>query len=129
VTETIRCGPEQASTDRQPPAPLRRTVSLVRPEFGRLALTTLIGSGTAACGIALLATSAWLISRAAQRPSVVALGLAIVGVRFFAVSRGICRYGERLTGHSTALRVLADLRVGVYERLERLAPTGLPAFR
>jgi thiol reductant ABC exporter CydC subunit len=76
-----------------------------------------------------LATSAWLISRAAQRPSVVALGLAIVGVRFFAVSRAICRYGERLYGHNTALRVLSDLRVRVYARLERLAPTGLPAFR
>ena len=99
------------------------------PEYRRLSVTTLIGAGTAACGIALLATSAWLISRAAERPSVVALGVAIVGVRFFAVCRGICRYEERLFGHNTALRVLADLRVRVYERLERLAPTGLPAFR
>jgi thiol reductant ABC exporter CydC subunit len=110
-------------------APLRRTLGLVRPEYRRLAVTTLIGAGTAGCGIALLATSAWLISRAAERPSVVALGVAIVGVRFFAVSRAICRYGERLYGHNTALRVLADLRVRVYARLERLAPTGLPAFR
>jgi len=110
-------------------APLKRTLGLVRPEYRRLTVTTLIGAGTAGCGIALLATSAWLISRAAERPSVVALGVAIVGVRFFAVSRAICRYGERLYGHNTALRVLADLRVRVYQRLERLAPTGLPAFR
>jgi thiol reductant ABC exporter CydC subunit len=110
-------------------APLRRTLTLVSPEYRRLWVTTLIGAGTAACGIALLATSAWLISRAAQRPSVVDLGLAIVGVRFFAVSRAVCRYGERLYGHNTALRVLSDLRVRVYARLERLAPTGLPAFR
>jgi thiol reductant ABC exporter CydC subunit len=102
---------------------------LVSPEYRRLSVTTLIGAGTAACAIALLATSAWLISRAAERPSVVALGVAIVGVRFFAISRALCRYGERLYGHNTALRVLADLRVRVYERLERLAPTGLPAFR
>jgi thiol reductant ABC exporter CydC subunit len=60
---------------------------------------------------------------------VVAVGLAIVGVRFFAVSRGLFRYSERLAGHDTALRLLADLRVRVYERLEGLAPAGLPAFR
>jgi hypothetical protein len=50
-------------------------------------------------------------------------------VQFFALSRGLCRYGERLVGHDAAFRVLADLRVRVYERLERLAPLGLPAFR
>jgi thiol reductant ABC exporter CydC subunit len=60
---------------------------------------------------------------------VVALGAAVIGVRFFAVSRGLCRYGERLVGHDAALRLLADLRVRIYERLEALAPTGLPAFR
>jgi thiol reductant ABC exporter CydC subunit len=52
-----------------------------------------------------------------------------VGVRFFAVSRGLFRYSERLSGHDTALRLLADLRVRVYECLEGLAPAGLPAFR
>ncbi len=110
-------------------ASLRRTLQLVRPARTRLFLTTLLTAATAGCGVALLATSAWLISRAAQRPSVVALGLAIIGVRAFAVSRGLSRYGERLVGHDAALRVLADLRVRVYERLEPLAPTGLPAFR
>lgn len=114
--------------DRQE-APLRRTLGLVRPAGGRLAATTLLSAGTAGCGIALLATSAWLISRAAQHPSVVDLGLAVIGVRFFAVSRGLLRYSERVVGHDTALRVLADLRVRVYERLEALAPAGLPAFR
>jgi thiol reductant ABC exporter CydC subunit len=113
----------------QPTAPIRRTLQLVWPARGRLTITTLLGAATAGSGIALLATSAWMISRAAQRPSVVALGIAIVGVRVFAVSRGLSRYGERLVGHDTALRVLADLRVRVYERLERLAPNGLPAFR
>jgi thiol reductant ABC exporter CydC subunit len=110
-------------------APLGRTLQLARPERGRLVATVVLAAATGACGIALLATSAWLISRAAQRPSVVALGLAVIGVRFFAVARGICRYGERLVGHDTALRALADLRVRIYQRLEVLAPAGLPAFR
>jgi thiol reductant ABC exporter CydC subunit len=107
----------------------RRTFSLVRPAGRRLAASILLGAGAAGSGVALLATSAWLISRAAQRPSVVALGVAIIGVRFFAISRALLRYAERLVGHDTALRTLADLRVRVYERLERLAPTGLPVFR
>jgi thiol reductant ABC exporter CydC subunit len=108
---------------------VRRTVEMARPATWRLTLATLLGAGAIAAGIGLLATSAWLIARAATHPSVVALGVAIVGVRFFAISRGLCRYGERLVGHDAALRALADLRVRVYRRLELLAPSGLPTFR
>ena len=100
-----------------------------RPYTGRLALAVLLGAGAAACAVALIATSGWLISRASQRPSESALALAIVAVQFFALGRGLLRYCERLTGHDAALRVLAALRVRVYDRLERLAPAGLPAFR
>jgi thiol reductant ABC exporter CydC subunit len=92
-------------------------------------MATLLGAGAAASGVALLGTSAWLISRAAQHPSVVALGVAIIGVRVFAISRGLFRYGERVVGHDTALRMLASLRVRIYSRLEAVAPAGLPAFR
>lgn len=92
-------------------------------------LATLLGAGSLAAAIGLIATSAWLISRSAQRPQESAVALAIVGVQFFALSRGLCRYGERLVGHDAAFRVLASLRVDVYRRLEQLAPLGLPAFR
>lgn len=114
--------------DHGPQAPLLRTLALARPAVGRLALTTLLGAGAVAAAIGLIATSAWLISRSAQRPQESAVAIAIVGVQFFALSRGLCRYGERVVGHDAAFRVLADLRVRVYERLERLAPMGLPAF-
>jgi thiol reductant ABC exporter CydC subunit len=114
--------------DRGPRAPLRQTLVLARPAAGRLALATLLGAGAVAGAIGLIATSAWLISRSAQRPQESAVAIAIVGVQFFALSRGLCRYAERVVGHDAALRVLSDLRVGVYERLERLAPLGLPAF-
>jgi thiol reductant ABC exporter CydC subunit len=114
---------------RGPMAPLRRTLAIARPAAGRLALATLLGAGALGAAIGLIATSAWLISRSAQRPRESAVALAIVGVQFFALSRGLCRYGERLVGHDAAFRVLRDLRVGIYARLERLAPLGLPAFR
>jgi thiol reductant ABC exporter CydC subunit len=92
-------------------------------------VATLLGAGAAAAAIGLIATSAWLISRSAQRPQESVLALAIVGVQFFALARGLCRYGERLVAHEAAFRVLAAVRVNVYEQLERLAPLGLPAFR
>ncbi len=111
-----------------PEAPLLRTLAIARPAAGRLALATLLGGGAVAAAIGLIATSAWLISRSAQRPPESAVAVAIVGVQFFALARGLCRYGERLVGHDAAFRVLSDLRVGVYERLERLAPLGLPGF-
>jgi thiol reductant ABC exporter CydC subunit len=111
-----------------PPAPLRRTLALARPAARRLVLSTLLGAGAIAAAVGLIATSAWLISRSSQRPPESVVAVAIVGVQFFALARGLCRYAERLIGHDAAFRVLADLRVSVYERLERLAPLGLPAF-
>jgi thiol reductant ABC exporter CydC subunit len=115
--------------DHGPQAPLLRTLAIARPAAGRLVLATLLGAGAVAAAIGLIATSAWLISRSAQHPQESAVAIAIVGVQFFALARGLCRYGERLVGHDAAFRVLSDLRVRVYERLERLAPLGLPAFR
>jgi thiol reductant ABC exporter CydC subunit len=120
------------ATRSQPPtpqAPLRTTLGLARPVTGRLAVAALLGAGAIGGGIGLIATSAWLISRASQRPAESSLAIAIVAVQFFGLSRGLCRYGQRLVGHDAAFRALADLRVTTYERLETLAPAGLPAFR
>jgi thiol reductant ABC exporter CydC subunit len=117
------------STTEAVHAPLRRTLALARPAGGRLLLATLLGAAAVGAGVGLMATSAWLIARAAQQPPVLTLQVAIVGVRFFGISRGAFRYGERLVGHDAAFRVLARLRVTVYTKLEGLAPSGLPAFR
>ena len=121
--------PAPAPAKPPPEAPLRQTLAIARPAAGRLALATLLGAGSVAAAIGLIATSAWLISRSSQRPPESVVAVAIVGVQFFALSRGLCRYFERLVGHDAAFRVMSSLRVSVYERLERLAPLGLPAFR
>lgn len=117
------------SAERTAAAPLGRTFGLVRPAAGRLVLAVLLGAGAIAADIGLIGTAAWLISRASEHPNEASLAVAIVGVQFFGLSRGFFRYEERLVGHDTALRLLADLRVKVYTRLERLAPGGLPQFR
>jgi len=106
-----------------------RTLALARRPWRRILQASLLGAGAIGASIALMGTSAWLISRAAQHPAEASLTLAIVGVQFFGLSRGFLRYAERLVGHDAALRVLSDLRVRLYRRLEAVAPAGLPLFR
>jgi thiol reductant ABC exporter CydC subunit len=84
---------------------------------------------TVAMGAALLGTSGYLISRAAERPPILALGVAIVLVRAFSVGRAIMRYLERLASHELALGALARLRAGFVARLIPLVPAGLPRVR
>ena len=124
-------GPDVRSDEMGPQAPVLTTLALAltRPVAGRLALATLLGAGALGAGIGLIATSAWLISRASQRPPEPALAIAIVAVQFFGLSRGLFRYEQRLIGHDSAFRSLATIRTRSYERLEKLAPAGLVAFR
>ena len=106
--------------------PAVRMLGYARPAWAWLSVAVLAAVGTLACGIGLLGTSAWLISRAAQQPPIFMLGVAIVAVRAFGIFRGVFRYLERLLSHDAVLRVLAQLRVDVYRRLEPLVPGGLP---
>jgi thiol reductant ABC exporter CydC subunit len=99
--------------------------ALRRGEHRRLALSVALSAGAMAAAIALLATSGYLISRAAQRPQILALMLAIVAVRAFGLTRAALRYSERLASHDLALRQLARLRVRFYERLAPLLPGAL----
>ncbi|GAB3602740.1 thiol reductant ABC exporter subunit CydC [Microbacterium aureliae] len=87
------------------------------------------GFASEASAVALLAVSAWLIVRAGEQPPVLYLSAAVVGVRFFALSRAVFRYLERLTGHDAALRRLAAARSSLVRRLIPLAPDGLTRTR
>jgi ATP-binding cassette subfamily C protein CydC len=98
---------------------------LAQPPLRRAMPGLLAGLASAAGAVALLATSAWLITRASEQPPILFLGMAIVGVRAFALGRAAFRYLERITSHDAAFRALATLRVGVFERLLPHAPAGL----
>lgn len=93
-----------------------------------IALSVLLGTIAIGSGVALLATSAYLISRAAQLPEISALSVAIVGVRFFGLARGVFRYLERLVSHNVTFKILARLRVWFFEALEPLAPARLQQY-
>jgi ATP-binding cassette subfamily C protein CydC len=97
-----------------------------RSRWKLLAASVALGAGTVLAGVGLLATSGYLISRAAQRPEILALGVAIAAVRSLAIARAALRYGERLVSHDLAFRTLADLRRRFFDRLVPLVPGGLP---
>jgi thiol reductant ABC exporter CydC subunit len=85
------------------------------------------GALSAACAIGLLATSAWLLTRASQRPPVFDLAVAIGAVQAFALGRGITRYMERLAVHGISLGMLSRLRLWLYDTVLPLVPDGLRA--
>ncbi len=110
-------------------APLRWLLAFLRPFGAWIALSVLLGFLTVGSSIGLLATSAWTIAGAALQPSIAELQVAIVGVRFFGIARGIFRYAERLASHQVTLRVLGAIRVWFYATIEPLAPARLAGYR
>jgi len=110
-------------------AVLARVRAMSGPRRSRLALALLLGSLALGSAVGLMATSGWLISRASQQPPVLYLMVAVTATRAFGIGRAVFRYGERLVSHDAVLRMLADTRVAVYRRLERLAPAGLRSSR
>jgi ATP-binding cassette subfamily C protein CydCD len=108
---------------------LARVRALAGPRRGRLMWAAVLGSLALGSAVGLMATSGWLISRASQQPPVLYLMVAVTATRAFGIGRAVFRYAERLVSHDAVLRMLADTRVAVYRRLERLAPAGLRSAR
>ena len=121
--------------DAQAPAPpssatgLRWTLAATRGQRARLALAAALGAAALGCGVALTATSAWLISAAALQPPVLTLMVAIVAVRAFGLGKGVLRYAERLVSHDAALRCGSALRVQIWAQLVRLGPAATARIR
>jgi len=109
--------------------PLLRLLAMARPLRGRLLGAAAAGAAATGCGVALLAVSGFLLARASQHPSILAISVAVVAVRALSVGRGVFRYLERLAAHDVAFRVLAQVRVATWRRLAALAPGGVALFR
>lgn len=102
----------------------------LRPTRQRPTSRAILGAGVlggiaTASGVALTATSGWLIVRASQGPAILLLLTAIVAVRAFGMARPAFRYWERLRSHEVALADLADRRTTAYEKLVPLTPARL----
>ncbi len=107
---------ETANSDRQ--------TGLLRPTRQTI-IGALLGGAATASGIALTATSGWLIVRASEEPIILTLMVAIVAVRTFGIARPFFRYLERLVSHDAALDDLAVRRTSVYAALIPLTPARL----
>ena len=120
--------PAPAPEHTEVPTPDRRRTDEPAPDVAdptsRWGLRTgiLLGALSAAAGVALTTTAAWLITRASEHPPVLYLMVAIVGVRLFGLARPTLRYAERLVSHDAALRLLAERRAAVYDALVPLVP-------
>ncbi|NWF26766.1 thiol reductant ABC exporter subunit CydD [Streptomyces sp. PKU-EA00015] len=110
-------------------SPLLRVRAAADGLRGRLALALLLGSLALGSAVGLMAVSGWLISRASEQPPVLYLMVAVTATRAFGIGRAVFRYAERLVSHDAVLRMLAETRVAVYRRLERIAPAGLRRTR
>ncbi|MCB0915060.1 MAG: thiol reductant ABC exporter subunit CydC [Actinobacteria bacterium] len=108
---------------------IRRLMRLSRPVSGRLVLAAILGALAVGSSVGLLATSAWLISRASEQPPVLFLTIAVVSVRAFGIGRAVFRYAERLVSHDAAFRTLTDMRVSIYSRLADNGPVALRPYR
>jgi ATP-binding cassette, subfamily C, bacterial CydCD len=113
--------PASGRADDEPES-LGGRVSLRRLLSRRLVGGSLLGAGALVSGVALTATSAWLIATASQQPPILTLSVAVVGVRTFGIARAVLRYAERLVTHDAAFRTAADLRVRLWRALVRLGP-------
>ncbi|MDX9817808.1 MAG: thiol reductant ABC exporter subunit CydC [Desulfococcus multivorans] len=106
-----------------------------RSQWGRMALGTLLGLVTVASSVGLRALSGWFISAAAYAG--LSSGSAhlfnfffpSIGVRIFAFARTLGRYGDRIVSHDATFRILEQLRVWFYGRIEPIGPGPLGGFR
>ncbi|MET0715402.1 MAG: thiol reductant ABC exporter subunit CydC, partial [Mycetocola sp.] len=122
------------SADLQTPVPVRSgdvrsILSTAQPRTAGWVWGVVFGVLAALSTVALMATSAYLITRASEQPPILYLSMAVVGVRAFALGRAFFRYLERLASHDAAFRQLETVRVDLLRRLIPLAPDGLGRAR
>src|ERR1035438_10718034 len=79
-----------------------------------LAASVLVSMST----VALSGSAALLIVRSAQRPALLSLTLLMGVVQLLALGKAAGRYGERVSTHQAALRIMARVRAMTASRLE-----------
>lgn len=110
---------------------LLRLLPLLRPHLRWVLLGVLLSLLTVLANVGLLALSSWFITTmaiAGLAGVVINYTLPAAGVRALALLRTGGRYAERLVNHNATLKVLSQLRIWLYSRMEPLAPARLSAY-
>lgn len=108
---------------------------LFKKQLWWMILSTSLTVTTILSSIGLMSLSGWFISFTAYASlsyQVAASFNFIVpatGVRFFSLARTASRYGERVVSHQATFKLLTDIRLWVYQKLEPLAPGHLLKHR
>ena len=97
---------------------LKPRLALIMQRRSRLVVGALLLALTLFSAIGLLALSGWFITATGVTALLWAAGQRVMfdvympggGIRFFALTRTVARYSERVYNHNTVLSLLADLR-------------------
>ncbi|MGN6382828.1 MAG: thiol reductant ABC exporter subunit CydC [Dyella sp.] len=123
---------KRRATSEQGRKDLRRLAALFRPYTGWMAGGCLLALAALLANVGLLAVSGHFIASMALAGAagvVFNFFTPAALIRAFALVRTGGRYLERLVTHEATFRLLAQLRVWFYERLEPLAPARLQTLR
>ncbi|WP_185266686.1 thiol reductant ABC exporter subunit CydC [Halopseudomonas xiamenensis] len=112
-------------------------LKLLDEQRRRLLLGALLMAFTLLSAVGLLGLSGWFITATGLTALAWAAGQRVMfdvyvpggGIRFFALSRTLSRYAERVVNHDTVLRLLATLRSRHFAGLARLDAATLGRLR
>jgi ATP-binding cassette subfamily C protein CydC len=101
---------------------------LIRSQGGRLYWGVFWAFFSAVSAVALLALSGWFITATALTGVAITAGIFVrfdmylpgSGIRFFALSRTVGRYVERIYNHDTILRLISTFRLRLFKGLSSL---------
>lgn len=101
---------------------LSQILKLTLREKKDVALAILFGMLAGLASVALLASSGYLISKAALTGQLTVLIVIGACLKLFGLASAVSRYLERLLSHRATFTMLGNLRVSFFERLAPAAP-------
>lgn len=101
---------------------LTEVLKLVLREKRDVSLAIVFGVLAGLASVALLASSGYLISKAALTGQMTVLIVIGACLKLFGLSSAVSRYAERLLSHRATFTMLGNLRVSFFEKLSPLAP-------
>ncbi len=111
-------------------------IKLFKNQTQLMIMGTLLAWSTILMGIGLMSVSGWFISYTGYLATIfyaVATSFNYffpsAGVRTFSLGRIVSRYGERILTHEATFKILTDIRVWFYNKLEPLAPAHLFKYK
>ena len=104
---------------------IMRLMVLVRPLAGYMALAIFLGVMGHVCASGITVLSGYALLSLAGISSVAPLAWLFGGLVAAALLRGLLRYGEQMSNHYIAFKLLALLRDQVFRALRRLCPAKL----